>query len=87
MEPTTAACRSSTLKGITTVEGRGGYQALVVYKLFLNGRDLAIATVVVKPPAIKSLKPFHLPIWTGLGQPDQSELPLVLQDRWGEVQV
>ena len=66
MEPTRAVCSSSTLKGITTLESRGDNQPFRVYKLFLNGRDLVTASGG-KPSAVKSPKPFQLPVRTGMG--------------------
>lgn len=66
MEPTTAACSGSTLKEITRAEGRGDYPPLAVYELFLNGRG-SIASGGKAPLFINRPKPFHLPVWTGVG--------------------
>lgn len=66
MEPTRAVCSSSTVKRITTVEGRGDNQPLGVYKLFFHSKYLIIATGG-KVPAVKSPKPFDLPVCTEVG--------------------
>lgn len=56
----------------------------VVYKLFYNGVGLVTASGT--NPAVKTPKPFHLPVWRGAGQPEQAELPGEPQEARAEVE-